>query len=105
MHRLNEFNQHSAWKRQALIFVLDILLIWQTAAKAGRHFIALPLPVRIGMINFIVLAGILTLTPVPSQLPAVAIPILWGGAYAITLTIALLSPARPARQVFIHWVN
>ena len=108
MNRVKELKHHPTWKRQVLIFVLDLLLMWQVIEELhidfARWFLDRSLPVRIGLINFAVLAMTLVLIPLPPQLPAIAIPILWGGAYCVTLSIALLLPAR-RKNIFIHWVN
>lgn len=74
-------------------------LLWQ------QKFRQIPLPGKLGIINSLVVCYFLWVIPRPDQMPPIFIPLLWMGAYSLSLSLCMFIPSAPRRLKTEHWVG
>lgn len=59
----------------------------QPKPTIGRFLRHMPFPLRLGLLHGVLTLGTLATFPLPPQIPALAIPVVWGASFATALVL------------------
>jgi hypothetical protein len=104
--RLGKLIHGSGWKASVFEFSIYILLGWQIVANLqgvfNYHFPPLPTPIRLGLAQFFIFIVVLVLLPARPEVPAIAVPVLWVGAFCVALIVVLIFPRKSNSKRMIY---
>ncbi len=80
-----------------------LVLGWWSALLVRQQYYDFPFPMKLAVDISLILMVVLWLVPMPPDMPAVGLPLMWLGSYLVAFMWAATSPRRKREPV--HWVK